>query len=458
MQPAERLSATDTPSDDRHSRRLFALILAVYVAGMTAAALLGYRSALSKAIALPAILLFALATNRFRAFTRDWLVFLAVTVLFDNVRALIFSATATLEWPIYLNYAIEWERALLGGQTAPHLLQNWFAVSGEPSPFDQLMVIVHGSHFIYFLLFCLGIWCYAPADFARCRRAMMTLMVLGLVGYLVVPTVPPHIAAGSFGAIAPLHWLRGEIYAQAMPHVQPWFDTNPIAAMPSLHAAFPSLCALIAVHHLRWRAWPLVAYAGCVLFSIMYLGEHYAVDLLAGIGLALFCFALFYPLGTRLGRERIAALRRRWGGPPASTSILRPALLALLLFAFAETGEKLATEYRPIRWMHPRFVERELAHHPGARDLFLANDAFDHGNFSAAVHHYERALPKLDASHRIRVRQALARCTRALEFESQPPVAFRSNAARPAAVRTLGPTSASLRHQDRREVQHQRSE
>jgi hypothetical protein len=108
--------------------------------------LLGYRSVLSKAIALPAILLFALATNRFRAFTRDWLVFLAVTVLFDNVRALIFSVTATLEWPIYLNYAIEWERALLGGQTAPRLLQNWLGVSGEPSSFDQLMVIVHGAH------------------------------------------------------------------------------------------------------------------------------------------------------------------------------------------------------------------------------------------------------------------------------------------------------------------------
>ena len=165
MQPAQRSSSADTTSSDRRARRLFALILAVYVAGMTASALLGYRSVVSKAIALPAILLFALATNRFRAFTRDWLVFLAVTVLFDNVRALIFSATATLEWPIYLNYVIEWERALLGGEIAPHLLQNWFGGSAEPSIFDQLMVIVHGSHFVYFLLFCLGIWCFFPADF-----------------------------------------------------------------------------------------------------------------------------------------------------------------------------------------------------------------------------------------------------------------------------------------------------
>ena len=71
MQPAQQSPAMDTPASDRRSRRLFALILAVYVAGMTASALLGHRSVLSKAIALPAILLFALATNRFRAFTRD---------------------------------------------------------------------------------------------------------------------------------------------------------------------------------------------------------------------------------------------------------------------------------------------------------------------------------------------------------------------------------------------------
>jgi hypothetical protein len=260
-------------------------------------------------------------------------------------------------------------------------------------------------------------------------------MGLGLIGYLVVPTVPPHIASASFGAIAPIHWLRGEIYQQSMPHVHAWFDTNPIAAMPSLHAAFPSLCALIAAHHLRWRAWPFFAYAACVLFSIMYLGEHYAVDLLAGIGLALFCFALFYPVGTRLARERLGALRERWGRPPESASILRPALLALLLIGFAEAGEKLATEYQTSLWIHPRFVERELAHLPGAEDLFLANDAYDHGDFDTAVHHYARALPLLDGPHQSRVRQALARSTHALERRVQPPIAFRSNAAEPATAR-----------------------
>jgi membrane-associated phospholipid phosphatase len=294
------------------------------------------------------------------------------------------------------------------------------------------MVVAHGSHFVYFLLFCLGVWCYAPAEFPRCRRAMMTMMVLGLLGYLLVPTVPPHIAAASFGAIAPIHWLRGEIYQQAMPHVQYWFDTNPIAAMPSLHAAFPSLCALIAAHHLRWRAWPFFAYGLCMLFSIMYLGEHYVVDVLAGMALAFFCFSLFYPIGNRFASDRIQALRKMWGEAPPSRSLVRPALLALSLFVVAEGGEKLANEWYTDLWMHESFVERELADLPAAPDLFLAHAAYRRRDHRLAVHHYERALIHVGASHRSRVRQALARS--AAELSDHAGV----NAARSAQAKRAG--------------------
>ena len=406
--------ATQTTSDDRRARRVFTLILAVYLAGMALAASTGYRSA-SKAIALPAILLFAVATNRFRSFTREWLVFLAATVLFDGLRALIFSATVSLEWPIYLNYAIEWDRALLGGEVAPSVLQAWLGSGSEPGPFDHLMIVVHGSHFVYFLLFCLGIWCFAPADFPRCRRSMMLLMALGLVCYLAFPTVPPHIADRSFAAIPPIHWVRGEIYQQAVPKFQFWFDTNPIAAMPSLHAAFPALCAFIAAYHLRWRAWPFFAYALCVDFAIMYLGEHYAVDVLAGIALAFFCFGVFYPVGGRSVREHLGALRERWGRQRVGTGLVRPALLAFPLFLAAELSETLATEWRNTLWIHPGFVARELDGLPAARDLFLANHAFERRNFRVAARHYERALAGLDGEHSSRAQQALARSASQLE-------------------------------------------
>ena len=53
--------------------------------------------------------------------------------------------------------------------------------------------------------------------------------------------------------------------------------------MPSMHAAYPLLAALYAFRLFRWRALPLFAYTGCVWLSIVYLGEHYVVDIMGGV-------------------------------------------------------------------------------------------------------------------------------------------------------------------------------
>ena len=65
------------------------------------------------------------------------------------------------------------------------------------------------------------------------------------------------------------------------------------AAVPSLHAAFPFVCLLVA-----WRArLPRVVVAlltanlSAVLFAIVYMGEHYVVDAVAGLTYAVLSVA-----------------------------------------------------------------------------------------------------------------------------------------------------------------------
>ena len=65
-----------------------------------------------------------------------------------------------------------------------------------------------------------------------------------------------------------------------------FFYANKYAAMPSIHAAYPFLGALFAARTFGWRALPLFAYTCCVWFSVVYLGEHYVVDVIGGIILA----------------------------------------------------------------------------------------------------------------------------------------------------------------------------
>ena len=62
---------------------------------------------------------------------------------------------------------------------------------------------------------------------------------------------------------------------------------NPLAAMPSLHFATSVMAA-----HVLSDAGPVAGRAGVVLrrsrsgFALVYLGEHYVVDLVAGLALA----------------------------------------------------------------------------------------------------------------------------------------------------------------------------
>ena len=81
--------------------------------------------------------------------------------------------------------------------------------------------------------------------------AMIVLaMVVGLIGYLLVPTVPPWMAAHPpYDLLPPIDRIVGDVYTRFLPALYGTFDTNPVAAMPSLHAAFPSVAALVG-----WRA------------------------------------------------------------------------------------------------------------------------------------------------------------------------------------------------------------
>jgi membrane-associated phospholipid phosphatase len=59
---------------------------------------------------------------------------------------------------------------------------------------------------------------------------------------------------------------------------------NVVAAFPSLHAAFPlvSLAVAIRAGLPRWLIAVLAAQCVAVSFSIVYTGDHYVVDILAG--------------------------------------------------------------------------------------------------------------------------------------------------------------------------------
>jgi hypothetical protein len=117
---------------------------------------------------------------------------------------------------------------------------------------------------------------------------------LGLVGYWAIPTAPPWYAAAEGGMEDGLTPELRRMMVEYGEHFwkSGWaplygvFGGNPLAAMPSLHFA-TSVTAAHVLAETGSRAARLGwAYAMVLGVALVYLGEHYVVDLVAGLALA----------------------------------------------------------------------------------------------------------------------------------------------------------------------------
>jgi hypothetical protein len=148
------------------------------------------------------------------------------------------------------------------------------------------------SEFTVLGLALLWVYLRRHAAFTRFRNTILLANVLGLVGYVVVPMAPPRMLGVGF-----VDTHRDGLVQLA---------ANPYAAMPSLHAADAVIAgAVLAFVSRRWWAkavWAL--WPGWVWFAVMATGNHFWLDCVAGMAVALVALAIVYR------RELRAPLRR----------------------------------------------------------------------------------------------------------------------------------------------------
>ncbi len=186
--------------------------------------------------------------------------------------------------PVQMDYVIYMERALFGGIIPTTWLQAHL-YHGVWGPLEIISVATHTSYFFMPYAVALWLWRFHPQTMARYVVALMGTLGLGLVIYYLLPTVPPWMAAEA-GKIN-LHRVIFELLT-----LPPSIDPNPVAAMPSLHTGLTTVVAL-ALGRAHRIGRPLgVGYVLLMGFSLVYLGEHYVVDLLAGLIIALLAWRM----------------------------------------------------------------------------------------------------------------------------------------------------------------------
>lgn len=159
---------------------------------------------------------------------------------------------------------------------------------GSAHWYDALAALVYVTHFVSIPVLTGVVWFVLRDRFPEWIAAVLTFTAVGVSGYIVYPASPPWLAStqdviGGVDRISNLGWdyLHLHVIGELLSSGQE--SSNPVAAMPSLHAGAAMLVALFLWRSVRPATRTLLAgYVLLMAAALVYTGEHYVVDVVAG--------------------------------------------------------------------------------------------------------------------------------------------------------------------------------
>jgi hypothetical protein len=198
-----------------------------------------------------------------------------------------------LERRVRIDYTVRADRTIGGGVTPTLRLQRAFGRPGRVNAAERVLI---WSHWIWFLVphgTVLYLLLRHRERFPRGACLIYATFDLGLIGYWAVPTAPPWYAAArghmDDGRTPELRRMMVEygehFWKSRWQPLYGFLGGNPLAAMPSLHFA-----TSVQAAHLLSDTGPVAgalgwSYTATLGVALVYLGEHYVVDLAAGLAL-----------------------------------------------------------------------------------------------------------------------------------------------------------------------------
>jgi membrane-associated phospholipid phosphatase len=231
----------------------------------------------------------ALAVLYPRSHKRDVALFAMQMWAFTMVHELPYDDPDALQRRLKARYPIAVDRALGLGRLPNARLQRALARLPRVGALNRTLTWVHWLWFLEPYLALVWILLRHPAHFPRAGRQMAAVFDLGCVGYFAVPTAPPWWASEQGLTGEPVERIMvsvgEETWRSAWPAMYGALGGNPWAAMPSLHFATSTMAAISLSETGRVEGAVGWTYAITLGFALVYLGEHYVTDLLAGAGL-----------------------------------------------------------------------------------------------------------------------------------------------------------------------------
>ncbi len=229
-----------------------------------------------------ALLGLMIVVGRGWTFFLDWTPSLLLILGYDYMRGLV----PIVVTKVHIRAMIYFDRLVFHVVPTVALQQALF----KPSMlhwYDYVAACLYLSHFIVPFVVAFVFWYSDRAYFKRYMAAMVVLSYLAFFTYLVFPAMPPWMAATQ-GFLPPVTHITDLAFAHfapslTLPTVYNYFGANLVAAVPSLHAAYPLMAALFFVKKFPRYGKLFFLYPLAMWFSVIYLGEHYVFDVLVAI-------------------------------------------------------------------------------------------------------------------------------------------------------------------------------
>ena len=191
--------------------------------------------------------------------------------------------------------AADLDRVFAFGTTPTERAQDALYSPGAYGIADYAAIWVHTSYYVAPHLVAVALWWRGvragrPKLFDDYLRATLLVMAFGLLLYVLLPTSPPWLQGTKEDPMSVYRITRASNAGETQDPEQVYTfftDPNPVAAMPSLHTAFTVLLAIVLWRRDRRLGLLGVFYALAMGASLIYLGEHYLVDVLAGAAVAI---------------------------------------------------------------------------------------------------------------------------------------------------------------------------
>jgi hypothetical protein len=222
----------------------------------------------------------------------EWLPFFGLLVAYDYLRG----AVSVPDAQAHVVPQIDLDKALFGGHVPTVWLQEHLWNLSHVHWYDYAVWAVYLTHFFAVWVTAAILWRVARPRFRRYAVTTVLLTLAAFATYWAYPAQPPWLAGEGVlmphvDRVVPIVW--GQLGVSTAQSIYENGDfVNTVAAMPSLHAAFPLMLLLFFWSAGRWVRLALGLYTLAMAFTLVYGGEHFVADILAGWAMALGVHAL----------------------------------------------------------------------------------------------------------------------------------------------------------------------